>query len=1002
MTFTALTLLFLVPVQTTSPPIETSNIHTQVYSGLVDADAQIVGVAGGMLWLNGTSSFQGSRVWCLPALGAAPQNIVAPIHSAAPIVTSELQAVLALPDGTVLLDVKYDGELVRPPRRLFATTGPTSNLVDLGVGSQSDLFLVGNRAYFEGVDPDGFVDLWSTDGTPAGTQVEVDLPAHFVDGNVLDVHVIGQRFVFRWLDGSTRLVAVPITGGQITPLMALDPTAPFVDTLAGGKVVFATGTPATGVEVFATDGTPQGTGILKDLVGGPGSSFHNGLIGNGNVAYFLANVSGLGLELWRTDGTTAGTVATPELVPGPSSSFPTFTTLTGTFIGDALVHVLPGFIDSKVRITDGTPAGTLTLATGTNPSLKHDKVHFKSVAGGVAFNIGFIGVSPAAWYTDGTVAGTQLLVPPVPTGVNDAAGFTEYGSKIVYRALSMGSSVASGYQVWGSVLGAGTTELVANLGQGPLSASSSPADLFSAAGRGYFSGQLGFPLIYGGKSTFFATDSTPAGFVALGEFSLPSDVLGIIDGRCVFKAESPSTGTGLYVTDGTLAGTKLLKDVKPAGDVELLEGDAGAQLGRYLYFLANDVIHGVELWRTDGTALGTEMVIDLYPGSLDGASNSGGQPLVLGDYVYFNGRSPTTNKFQLWRTDGTAAGTSNFFSAALVDKSVYTFAADGERLWFRTVGSGVHDLWSTTGTEASTTLAATGLSAFSIVVPLGGLAVASRDDGAIAVSPDGSIEQLLPWSLDSAPDCIGSTDHHVYLRRLFDLGLEPGIWATDGTAAGTVRIADHGDHLEPLGSGGLAIFRGFDVDHGSEPWITDGTPQGTHRLFDLVPGPGSSAPIPLGRVGSRFLLQALSVEFGTELHSFAIADIPTYAVESLGVGCGASPTPQLGWSGGALLGASPMAEVRGVTPLGLCQLYLSSLPSATALGSCVVYLADPLPLALGVADGTGAIDFVLAVPQLPALAGLPLYLQALAVAPGSPLLPSLELTNALEVVLAAP
>ena len=42
--------------------------------------------------------------------------------------------------------------------------------------------------------------------------------------------------------------------------------------------------------------------------------------------------------------------------------------------------------------------------------------------------------------------------------------------------------------------------------------------------------------------------------------------------------------------------------------------------------------------------------------------------------------------------------------------------------------------------------------------------------------------------------------------------------------------------------GGVALFSGYDVEHGEELWQTDGTPAGTRLLQDVDPGPGSSAP----------------------------------------------------------------------------------------------------------------------------------------------------------------
>ena len=70
--------------------------------------------------------------------------------------------------------------------------------------------------------------------------------------------------------------------------------------------------------------------------------------------------------------------------------------------------------------------------------------------------------------------------------------------------------------------------------------------------------------------------------------------------RMIFSAYSPATGNELWVSDGTKANTKLLKDIIP-GYQSSFSTDF-AQLGDLLYFVAN----GTEIWKTDGTPAGTE------------------------------------------------------------------------------------------------------------------------------------------------------------------------------------------------------------------------------------------------------------------------------------------------------------------------------------------------------------------------------------------------------------
>ena len=75
-------------------------------------------------------------------------------------------------------------------------------------------------------------------------------------------------------------------------------------------------------------------------------------------------------------------------------------------------------------------------------------------------------------------------------------------------------------------------------------------------------------------------------------------------------------GIGLWITDGTAAGTYLVKDIDPTTSVWSV-ATAPKQLtavGDLVYFSADDGIHGEELWVSDGTTAGTRMVEDLNPG----------------------------------------------------------------------------------------------------------------------------------------------------------------------------------------------------------------------------------------------------------------------------------------------------------------------------------------------------------------------------------------------------
>src|ERR1700722_4302971 len=120
------------------------------------------------------------------------------------------------------------------------------------------------------------------------------------------------------------------------------------------------------------------------------------------------------------------------------------------------------------------------------------------------------------------------------------------------------------------------------------------------------------------------------------------------------RCSKPATGRGreLWVTDGTAAGTSLVKDINPGG-YSSYPGDITAIGNGKALFSANDGTHGYELWVTDGTAGGTSLVEDINPGS------AGSHPYnitALGDGKALFSANDGTYGYELWVTDGTQAG----------------------------------------------------------------------------------------------------------------------------------------------------------------------------------------------------------------------------------------------------------------------------------------------------------------------------------------------------------
>jgi ELWxxDGT repeat protein len=245
-----------------------------------------------------------------------------------------------------------------------------------------------------------------------------------------------------------------------------------------------------------------------------------------------------------------------------------------------------------------------------------------------------------------------------------------------------------------------------------------------------------------------------------------------------------------------------------------------ATAGGAHYYSADDGIHGRELFRTVGGSTTPELVADLAPGP---DSRSPWRFRPIGDTLFFTARDPshqipamgggTTAGERLYETDGTAAGTHVVTIAG--GEHPEDVQQWGDRLVFRTARPGttqVVDLWLADGdgSDAQRLTADLALTGAGALTDLG--------DGRAAFAAGGS-------GTDTEP------------------------WITDGTAAGTHRVADvwPGDHwsnpmdFTPVG-GGRFTFIAYDAAHGRELWGSDGTAAGTQLLKDIQPGPGSSQP----------------------------------------------------------------------------------------------------------------------------------------------------------------
>ena len=131
--------------------------------------------------------------------------------------------------------------------------------------------------------------------------------------------------------------------------------------------------------------------------------------------------------------------------------------------------------------------------------------------------------------------------------------------------------------------------------------------------------------------------------------SNPSNLTNV-NGILYFSANDGTNGAQLWKSDGTATGTALVRDIYPNNAFNTLA--SLTNVNGTLFFRANDGTSGNELWKSDGTSAGTVLVKDIQMGSGPSEPN---YLTNLNGTLCFGAYSAATGG--LWKSDGTVAGT---------------------------------------------------------------------------------------------------------------------------------------------------------------------------------------------------------------------------------------------------------------------------------------------------------------------------------------------------------
>ncbi len=378
--------------------------------------------------------------------------------------------------------------------------------------------------------------------------------------------------------------------------------------------------------------------------------------GNGNpqkitnvngTLFFVGNTAANGNELWKSDGTELGTTMVKDINPGTAN--PSIGKIT-SYNGKVYFRAFNPTDGYELWKSDGTEAGTVILKEFAAGNGNIDPSNIIEFNGSLYFTERSSTAGVNLWKSDGTEAGTVLLQNLYTSGNASNATYFAVMNNTLFFIASENALFSS--DIWKTDGTANGTSLLLTM-----------------------SGQTGELIVVGTKLFFGYAGEGGAG-----------------------------TGKGLYVSDGLVNGTYRIKELNLTNMINFPSNGTAISFKNELIFTAYDAVNGEELWKSDGTEAGTVLVKDVRAGMENGFDALPFLTKGTANEFYFISADENGNR-ELWVSDGSTAGTSLLDTPNAGSISPANLYAYNGYLFYRarsSVFATGDELWRTDGTRAGT------------------------------------------------------------------------------------------------------------------------------------------------------------------------------------------------------------------------------------------------------------------------------------------------------------